>query len=482
MPFQQPSPWPILFDPPSSTLRARQPHLQIPALMKNLPFLIVGAGPAGMSLARAFVRHAVPFVVLERHADVGGIWDPANPGTPIYRSAHFISSRSQSGYLGFPMPTHYPDYPSAAQIHAYHRAFADAYDLKRHVRFGCAVRHAEPQADHWRVELESGEVLEAAGLICANGTNWDPIIPQWPGAFSGRIRHAVEYSDPADFRGQRVLIVGAGNSGCDIACDAAQNADAAFISLRRGYHFIPKHVLGMPADEFAARGPKLPMWLSQRIFGAMLKLLVGDLSRLGLPKPDHRVFESHPIVNDQLLHHLRHGDIQARGDIEGFDAQHVIFKDGRREQIDQIILATGYKHSIPYLPADTLEWRSSRPRLYMNLFSRKQPSLMGMGFMETDGGAYKLFDEMANVVAQHAADRQRNPERAARFDMIKQEDPDLSGGVKYLASERHGNYVQHDAYLAELKRLRKRMGWVGVKAEDFAPQQQAESDQTEQAA
>lgn len=439
------------------------------ATTDELPYVIVGAGPAGMSLARAFERFSVPFVVLERHPDVGGIWNAAHPGSPIYRSAHFISSRSQSGYLGFPMPEHYPDYPSAAQILAYHRAFVEAYDLRRHVRFGCAVRSARPNGAHWQVELEGGETLDAAGVICANGTNWDPILPKWPGNFDGEIRHAVSYSDPAEFRGKRVLIVGAGNSGCDIACDAAQNADAAFISLRRGYHFIPKHVFGMPADEFAARGPKLPMWLAQRIFGAVLKVLVGDLSKLGLPKPDHRVFESHPIVNDQLLHHLRHGDISARGDIERLDGEEVVFRDGRRESVDLIIAATGYKHSIPYLPADALEWRGSRPRLYMNLFSRRQLSLMGMGFMETDGGAYKLFDEMANVVAQHAADRLRDPARAARFDAIKAEDPDLSGGVKYLSSDRHGNYVQHDAYLAELRRLRRRMGWQDVRAEDFAP-------------
>lgn len=439
----------------------------------EFPFVIVGAGPAGMSLARAFVRHQVPFVVLERHQDVGGIWNPDHPGTPIYRSAHFISSRSQSGYLGYPMPDHYPDYPSAAQILAYHRAFVDTYDLRRHVRFGCVVQAARPAGEQWEVTLAGGETLQAAGVICANGTNWDPILPQWPGKFAGEIRHAVSYSDPAEFRCKRVLIVGAGNSGCDIACDAAQNADAAFISLRRGYHFIPKHVFGMPADEFAARGPKLPMWLAQRIFGAVLKVLVGDLTRLGLPKPDHRVFESHPIVNDQLLHHLRHGDIAARGDIERFDGDEVVFVAGRRERVDLVICATGYKHSIPYLPEDAVEWRGSRPRLYLNLFSRRQPAVMGMGFMETDGGAYKLFDEMANVVAQHAADRLRNPARAARFDAIKAEDPDLSGGVRYLATDRHGNYVQHDAYLAELGRLRRRMAWQDVRAEDFAPQRVA---------
>ena len=195
----------------------------------ELPYAIVGAGPAGMSLARAFRQHQLPFIVFERHSDVGGIWDAQNPGSPMYRSAHFISSKSQSGYLGFPMPEDYPDYPRGEQILAYHRAFADRYELRQHVRFNCGVKSAEPDGAQWRLQLESGETVQAAGLVCANGSNWDPNIPEFPGQIDGEVRHAVDYHDPADFIGKRVLVVGAGNSGCDIACDAAQNADAAYI-------------------------------------------------------------------------------------------------------------------------------------------------------------------------------------------------------------------------------------------------------------
>lgn len=437
--------------------------------MSSRRWVIVGGGPAGMSLARAFERHGAPFTVLERHDDVGGIWAADNPASPIYRSAHFISSRSQSGYLGFPMPDHYPDYPSAQQILDYHRAFADAFDLRRHVRFGCCVQAAEPAGDGWRVTTDDGEVIEAAGLVCANGTNWDPNVPELPGGFDGEIRHAVSYRDGAEFRGKRVLIVGGGNSACDIACDAAQNADAAFISLRRGYHFLPKHIFGVPADEFAESGPNLPMWLMQPVFGAMLRLLVGDLTRLGLAKPDHRLFETHPILNDQLLHHLRHGDIAARPDVARLDGNSVEFTDGRRERVDLLILATGYRQSIPYLPDDALEWTGSRPQLYLNLFSRRQPSLMAMGFMETDGGAYRMFDRMADVVAQHARDRIENPDRAARLDAIKSRRPDLSGGVNYLATDRHANYVNHRVYLKTLDRLVKEMGWAPLDVDALQP-------------
>ena len=124
------------------------------------------------------------------------------------------------------------------------------------------------------------------------------------------MRHTQTYRSSEELRGKRVLIIGAGNSGADIACDAARTAARAFLSVRRGYHFIPKHIFGKPADVFAAESPPMPRWLEQRVFGVLLRLLNGDLSRLGLPRPDHRIFETHPILNTQVLHFLSHGDLE----------------------------------------------------------------------------------------------------------------------------------------------------------------------------
>src|SRR5450830_1020990 len=84
---------------------------------------IIGAGPGGLSAARALKAQGLPYEQFERHTDVGGLWDPCNPGTPIYDSAHFISSRDLSGFLGFPMPKEFPDYPSHHQILSYVRSF-----------------------------------------------------------------------------------------------------------------------------------------------------------------------------------------------------------------------------------------------------------------------------------------------------------------------------------------------------------------------
>lgn len=424
---------------------------------------VVGGGPAGLALARSFLALGIPFDAYERHADVGGLWDPSNPGSPVYNSAHFISSKTQSHYHDFDMPEDYPDYPSNRQILAYMQAFADAYGLRPHIRFNTEVKEARREKTGWQVTLSTGETKHYASLVCANGTNWHAAMPKYPGLYTGEMRHAQTYRSMDEFKGKRVLVIGAGNSGCDIACDAAQSADKAFISMRRGYHFIPKHIFGIPADAFAASGPQLPMWLEQRVFGVMLRVLNGDLTRLGLKKPDHRVFETHPIVNTQLLHFLAHGDIKAKPDVARFESKTVHFTDGSSEEIDLVLCATGYQWKVPYLSPDAFVWKHGRPDLYMNLFSREDGALYALGFMETNGGAYKLFDEMADLIARTILARANGGAEADRIDkLIANDRPDLSGGIRFVGSSRHATYVEINAYRKQMKRLRKRLGWPAL--------------------
>lgn len=426
----------------------------------NTRVCIVGAGPAGLSLARACKAQGVGFDVFERHSDVGGLWDPDNPGSAVYDTAHFISSKTQSHYHDFPMPDHYPDYPAHRHILAYMREFAWAYGLYPHIQFGTEVKRAEWDGRLWTITLSTGEVRQYGALICATGTNWHPAMPEYPGTFTGEIRHSVSYRSPSEFAGKRVLVIGGGNSGCDIACDAASMAKDAFISLRRGYHFIPKHIFGVPADEFAATGPQMPMWLEQRVFAVLLRLLIGDVSRLGLTKPDHRIFETHPILNTQLLHHLAHGDISAKPDVVRFDGKTVEFTDGTREEIDMILCATGYTWKIPYVDESMFRWKSGRPELYMNLFSRENRSLYALGYMETNGGAYKLFDEMADLVVRTVKARFDGTVAAATMDsLIASDQPDLRGGIKFVNSARHATYVEISAYRKHMKKLRRKLGW-----------------------
>lgn len=444
---------------------------------------VIGAGPAGLAVARALSEQGINYLHLERHHSVGGLWDIENPGTPMYESAHFISSRTVSGFSGFPMPEHFPDYPRHDQILEYLTNFSDAYGLTERIRFGSDVAAVTREDTAWRVMLSDGSSTVHDHVIVCTGSQWHASVPEIPGNYSGQIMHSRDYRDPSEFEGKRVLVVGGGNSGCDIACDAARSAASAAISLRRGYWFIPKHVFGVPSDIVGGKGSFLPKPLERAILQPMLRLLNGDPTRLGLQKPDHKLFETHPVVNSMLFHYLQHGDIVARPGIARADGLTVEFTDGSREEYDLILFATGYRHRVPV--AQEYFGDEQHPDLYLNCCSREHRGLFGVGFIETNSGAYGLFDQQAHLLANFISGQQQRTASAATFEGFRKHDrPDLSGGLRFDASPRHQGYVDSDAYLKYLKRLGKKLQWrleSDAPALDRAPREHAAAQEAKSA-
>lgn len=418
-------------------------------------WLVVGAGPSGLAAARALRQAGVAFDVVERHRDVGGLWDLENVGTPMYETAHFISSKTQSAFDGFPMPTWYPDYPSQRLILEYICSFAGAHDLRRYIEFGAEVTAAAPSGGGgWDVTI-GDEQRRYRGVIAAVGHNWDALVPTYPGRYTGDAYHSVRYRSPVEFDGKRVLIVGGGNSACDIACDAATRASRALISFRRGYHFLPKHIFGKPTDAFFRSGPHLSPLIAQPLLTGLLRILVGNLERYGLPAPDHRVLETHPIMNTQILHFFAHGDVTAKPDVVRLDGRMVHFGDGSAEEVDLIVWATGYRPTIPFL-SEVLPHRDGiGPELFATLFPVGVPDLFVMGHFEADGGAYPLVSKQATLIALLVRAHVTSPDATRSWveRLTRSRRPDLSGGVRYVASARHANYTQFETYERYLERL-----------------------------
>ncbi|WCL50596.1 flavin-containing monooxygenase [Leptospira sp. GIMC2001] len=416
-------------------------------------FAVIGAGPMGLAVARNFQKFDIPFDGFEKHSSVGGLWDIENPHSTVYESAHLISSKKRTEFTEYPMGDDVPDYPSHRELIKYFQSFADHFKLNDYYYFNETIDRIEPDLETslWFVKLKSGKKFLYKGIILASGTLHEPNIPNIPGKFSGKILHSAEYKSADIFANKKVLIVGAGNSGCDIAVDAVHRAKTVSISLRRGYHFVPKYVFGKPADTIGGL-IKLPAFAKQLIDGFLLKWFTGDPVRFGFPKPDHKIYESHPIVNSLVLYHAGHGDIQVTTDIRSFDGKKVVFIDGTSQEYDLILYATGYKLHYPFIDKDILDWKGSMPDFYMNTFSRRFPGLVIAGMIEAAGIGWQGRYDQAELIARYI--RNWNSDTLAYRDYrksIQNDYPDLSGGFSYVKLDRMSYYVHKNTFLKKIK-------------------------------
>jgi hypothetical protein len=422
---------------------------------------VLGAGSSGLAAAKALRARGIAFDCLEREGDIGGNWCYDRPHSSVYHSTRMISSKPLTEYPDFPMPADYPDFPDREQVWQYLREYAKHFDLVRHIEFGAGVRRVEPATpDGWEVTLESGERRHYRGLIIANGHNWDPRWPTCAGRFDGTILHSSEYKTPDAIAGRRVLIVGGGNSGFDIATECARHAAATFHSLRRGYRVLPRYHNGQPVDacgEWMLRW-RLPLWFRRLSVARTCKLAWGEIwpRHIERLRPDHRFFETHPVINGTWPRDVAEGKIEVRPDVRRLLPDGVEFADGVRDAIDTIIYATGYKVSFPFLRAAELNWHAGRPELFLNVFHPERDDLFVIGLIQPDSGQFGLVHYQSELMAAYLDGLDRGQGAARRFQRTKQASRvSLNGGVRYVDTPRHWFEVEHYSYRRTLEK------WIG---------------------
>lgn len=424
-------------------------------------YCVIGAGASGLAAVKNLKQLEIPFDCIERENQVGGLWCYGKPYSAVYKSTHLISSKTMSGLLDFPMPADYPDYPNHEQVLAYLQSYAKHFDLNAHIQFNTTVDWIERDADGlWLVKVSSlsggTQTRRYRGIIIANGHLWDPRYPEYAGTFAGETIHARDYRTPDIFKHRRVLVIGGGNSGCDIAVEAAQHADATFHSTRRGYHYIPKFIFGIPTDQFNELSVRMgtPLFLRRAVSMLLIRLILGNPARLGMPNPDHKLLESHPIINSQLMYYVAHGDIHPKPEVAALAGDSVLFTDGSREQLDMIVYATGYKVTVPFIDQKHLHWGKYAPDLYLHAFHPDYDNLFIAGMLQPDSGVWWLTDLQCQLIARFIRAQRNDPKRAARFHAMKGgQQPDLRGGNRYIDSARHFHEIDHTAYARTVKRL-----------------------------
>ena len=363
--------------------------------------LIVGAGPAGLATAACLGRRDQPYEIIEREDAVGARWR----GHYERLHLHTVSWLSHLPYRKFP-PT-CGTYPSRRQVVAYLDDYAESFGINP--RFNTEVLAAHKSGQHWAVQTNGGQQT-VTNLIVASGYNAIPHVPSFPAQeqFGGVIVHSRDYVSGRPFRGQRVLVVGSGNSGAEIVLDLFECGASPSICIRGPIHVAPRDVLGVPAQTLAMNAAKLPRRLVDLTGLALSRAAYPDLEELGIRRPtkgpvsmlveDGRV----PLVDIGTIELIRQGVVSVLPAIREFDDTGITFVNGHRHEFDAVVLATGYTSGLrKWLRFDGLDDRGL-PKVFG---APAAPGLYFVGFRNPPTGALHDIAREAQRVAEHIGAR-----------------------------------------------------------------------------
>jgi dimethylaniline monooxygenase (N-oxide forming) len=420
---------------------------------------VIGAGSSGITTVKALHERGIPFDCFEKSDRVGGNWvfENANGMSAAYRDLFINTSRPRMEYSDFPMPASYPDFPHHTQIAAYFEEYVDHFGLRELITFETGVQHAaRDEQGTWTVELDTGERHRYEALVVANGHHWNTRWPEpaFPGSdtFTGTQMHAHSYIDNSIFEGKRVVVLGMGNSAMDIAVESSYVAERTYLAARRGVWIIPKYIFGKPVDQIR-NDPRIPFKIRQRITQQLVRSYAGPPERYGLPKPDHRMGESHPTISGRILDRIQHGTITPKPNIDRFDGSRVRFTDGSEVEADVVVYCTGYKITFPFFDEELISAPENHIELFRRVFHPEIPNVFFVGLLQPLGAIMPLAEAQGAWVGDYlAGDYALPPTAEMRADI----DADQAAmRERYVASKRHTIQVDYDDYLFDLAKERR---------------------------
>jgi cation diffusion facilitator CzcD-associated flavoprotein CzcO len=427
---------------------------------------IIGAGSSALPVCKALRDAGVPYDCFVASDRVGGNWVFGNKNgmSSAYRSLHINTSRDRMEYADYPMPRDYPDFPHHSLIARYFDAYVDHFGLRPTIQFETTVeRAARRPGGGWDVTTVRAGARRAARydlLAVASGHHWDPRWPDppFPGRFDGVVMHSHHYVDPTtphDLRGKRVVVVGMGNSAMDIACELSREGTAArvMIAARRGAHVVPHYWFGKPLDQLITLPPWTPWPVRRWVAAAAHRLAVGDVTRLGLPAPDHRLGEAHPTISSELLPRLGRGDLVVKPNLAALEGTSVRFTDGTVEPVDAIVYCTGYNVTFPFLDPALIAAPDNDLPLFHRVFRPGLPDLAFIGLLQPLGAIMPLAEAQGRWLAAYATGAYHLPPEPAMHAEIARDR--LAMFRRYVRSARHTMQVDFDEYLWRLARERR---------------------------
>jgi len=362
--------------------------------------VVVGAGPAGLASAAALQRAGRRVVVLER-GDVGAAWRTR------YDRLHLHTVRWLSGLPGWGIPREFGKWPSRDGVVEYLERYAERHELE--VRTNTAVERIDGVAGAWTVMTSAGPV-EAERVVVATGQSNLPFLPEWAGGAAVPVVHSADYRNPRPYVGQRVLVVGTGNSGAEIAVDLADGGAAEVVlAVRTPPSIVRRDTLGIPSQLLGIATARLPVPVVDRIAATLRRLSFPDLTPYGLPAPRRPYSEFLrrrviPILDVGIVAAVRDGRVRVVAAVERLEGSSAVLADGSSVEVDAVVAATGYRTGLEPLVGHlgVLDERGE-PVVHGAAEHAGAPGLHFVGYDVTLGGLFRLIGMQARQLARAVA-------------------------------------------------------------------------------
>jgi cation diffusion facilitator CzcD-associated flavoprotein CzcO len=307
---------------------------------------IIGAGPAGLAIAGRLSRRGIPYTILEASPNISNSW------RNHYDRLHLHTVKQWSHLPHKPFPDEYPLYVPKDLLVEYFESYAN--EFKINPIFNTKITNIIKSNGHWQLEEETGNVRTSDVVIIATGVNHEPNIPTFEGqtSFSGSIKHSFTYKNTKPYKGKKVLVIGMGNTGAEIALDLAEAGIDTYLSVRGPVNIVPRDLNGRPVQVTAKKLAKIPFGLGTKLGVLIRSFYIGDLSKYGIPSPKmgptEQLLETGktPVVDIGTVAAIKKGIIKVYQGIKQINKHSVTFTDGKTQEITDIILATGYKPKV----------------------------------------------------------------------------------------------------------------------------------------
>ena len=389
---------------------------------------IIGAGVGGLAIAKQLQERGIDFQCYDARDKVGGIWvfTENTSFTTAWARLNMNTPKGLYAFSDFQMPDSFPDYPMREQVQNYLEDYARHFNLLDKIQLNTLIASADRQPNGgWRVETSNNQIRHFDYLIVANGHHNKANYPDYAkeNNFNGISLHSSQYRHREPFHEKKVMVVGIGNSGSQIAVDVSHVAEKTFISTRRGVYILPHYISGIRYDKVFAfidwrwTHKLLPWPIFHWICSVYYRIFIAKNENFGLPKPDHKMFESAPTLSENFFNRIGDGRLIVKTEVDRIDHNMVYFKDGSSEEMDAIIYCTGFDLDFPFFKDESLKLHDNRVPLFKRIFSPQYPDVCFIGaFQAVAFGFLHMMEHQARLVAKYIEGSYALPSQA---DMLK---------------------------------------------------------------